>query len=146
MMTRSAFLMTALALSTSCLAGEPLRTQQEKSPIDQLIERIKAIPGQADKPFSMIVQFKVKRDQVDAVMAAAKKAVPASRAEKGCIVYDVQQNLEDATEIFVLETWRDAKALQFHAGTEHFAEFIKVIQPAVEEAPQMRLTKAAISG
>jgi quinol monooxygenase YgiN len=91
----------------------------------------------------MVVHFKVKRDQVEAVLAGAKKAVPASRAEKGCMAYDVQQNLEDPAEFFVLETWRDAKALQFHAGTDHFAEFIKVIGAAVEEAPQMRITKSA---
>ena len=103
-MTRAAFLLTTLALGTCCLAGAPLRAQQEKSPLDPLLDRIKAIPGQADKPFSMIVQFKVKRDQVDSVLAAARKAVPASRAEKGCVAYDVQQNLEDPTEFFVLET------------------------------------------
>ena len=145
-MTRAVFLVTTLALAACCLAGKPLRAQPEKSPLDSLIERIKAIPGQADKPFSMIVHFKVKRDQVEAVLAAAKKAVPASRAEKGCVAYDVQQNLEDPTEFFVLETWRDTKALQFHSGTDHFAEFIKVIGAAVEEAPRMGITKTVAAG
>jgi len=145
-MKRFALLITMFALATCCLTGAHLRAQQEKSPLDQLIERIKAIPGQADKPFSMIVHFKVKRDQVEAVLAVAKKAVPASRAEKGCIAYDVQQNLEDPTEFFVLETWHDTKALQFHSGTNHFAEFIKVLHEAVEEPPHMGITKAVAAG
>ncbi len=143
-MTRAAFLMTTLVLATSCLAGGPLRAQQEKSPLEPLLDRIKAIPGQADKPFSMVVHLKVKRDQIQAVLAAAKKAVPASRTEKGCMAYDVQQDLEDTTEFFILETWRDAKALQFHSGTDHFAEFIKVIGAAADEPPQMRITRAAV--
>ncbi len=143
-MTRAAFLMTTLVLATSCLTGWPVRAQQEKSPLEALLDRIKAIPGQADKPFSMVVHLKVKQDQVQAVLAAAKKAVPASRAEKGCMAYDVQQNLEDTTEFFILETWRDAKALQFHSGTDHFTEFIKVIGASVDEAPQMRITRAAV--
>ncbi len=143
-MTRAAFLLATLVLATSCLTGGPLRAQQEKSPLDPLLDRIKAIPGQADKPFSMVVHLKVKRDQVQAVLAAAKKAVPASRIEKGCLAYDVQQDLEDATEFFVLETWRDAKALQFHSGTDHFAEFIKVIGASVDEPPQMRISRAVV--
>ena len=143
-MTRGAFVLTTLALAAWSLAGKPLQARQEKGPIDSVLDRIKAIPGQADKPFSLIVHFKVKPDQVEAVLAAAKKAVPASRAEKGCLAYDVQQNLEDPAEFFVLETWRDAKALQFHSGTDHFAAFFKVIGEAADEPPQMRLSKAVV--
>lgn len=143
-MTRATVLLTTLVLATCCLAGAPLHAQQEKGPLDALLDRIKAIPGQADKPFSLIVHLKVKRDQVEAVLAAAKKAVPASRAEKGCVVYDVQQDLEDATEFYVLETWHDASALRFHAGTDHFADFIKVIGAAVDEPPRMQISKAVV--
>ena len=144
-MTRAGIPAVDSCIATGCLAAEPLRPQQEKNPIDQLVDRIKAILGQADKPFSLVVHLKVKGDQVEAVSAAAKKAVPASRGAKGCVAYDVQQNLEDATEFFVLETWRDAKALQFHAGTDHFAEFIKVIGTAVEEPPHIRMAGASPS-
>jgi quinol monooxygenase YgiN len=145
-MTRAASVLTTLALVAWYSAGGSVLAQQEKSPLDQLIDRVNAIPGQAEKPFSMVVQFKVKPDQVDAVLAAAKKAVPASRAEKGCVVYDVQQNLEDPTEFFVLETWRDTKALKFHSTTEHFADFIKVIAAGVEGPPHMSITRAVSAG
>jgi quinol monooxygenase YgiN len=142
-MTRAAILLTTLILVTWCLTGERLLAQQERNPLASLFDRIKAIPGQAEKPFSMVVSFKVKRDQVESVLAASKKAVPSSRAEKGCMAYDVQQDLEDSTEFLVLETWHDLKALEFHSGTEHFAEFIKVIRSAVDDPPQMRLTRSA---
>ncbi len=143
-MKRTACLLTALVLATCSLSGGPLRGQQEKGALDAILDRIKAIPGQSEKPFSLIVQFKVKRDQVDAVLAAAKTAVLASRAEKGCVAYDLQQNLEDPTELFVLETWHDAKSLEIHAGTSHFAEFVKILGAAADEAPQMRLTRAVV--
>ena len=143
-MTRGTFLLTTLALAAGCLIVGPLRAQQENGPLDSLLDRIKAIPGQADKPFSMIVQFKVKADKVETVLDAAKKAVPASRAEKGNAAYDVQQSLEDPTEFFVLETWRNAEALKFHSGTDHFAEFIKVIQTAIEGPPHMRVSKSVV--
>lgn len=143
-MTRAAFLLTTVVLAASCLAVLPLRAQQETNPLNAVLERIKAIPGQAEKPFSLIVHFKVKQDQVDAVLAAAKKAVPASRAEKGCMAYDVQQNLEAAADFFVLETWRDAKALLFHGTTEHFADFVKVIGVAAEGPPHMAISSPVV--
>ena len=90
------------------------------------------------------MRFKVKCDQIQAVLAVAKKAVTASRTEKGCLAYDVQQDHERATEFFVLETRRDAQALQFHSGTAHFAEFIKVIGASVDEPPQMRIIRAVV--
>ena len=143
-MVRAAILLTTVAVATVCLVGRPSRAQQERGPLDPLLDRIKAVPGQAEKPFSLIVHFKVKRDQVDAVLAGAKKVVVASRAEKGCLAYDVQQSLEEPTEFFILETWRDAKGLEFHAGTGHFSEFIKLMGTAADEAPQIQLTRAIV--
>jgi quinol monooxygenase YgiN len=135
-----------LPLATVLLASAPLGArQEEKSPIERLIERIKAVPGQGDKPFCMVVHFKVKRDQVDAVLEAAKKAVPPSRAEKGCAGYDLEQNLEDPTEFFLLESWHDTQALRDHAATPHFADFIKVIGASVEEPPKMGITKMVVA-
>jgi quinol monooxygenase YgiN len=143
-MNRAVIVLAALVLTTWSFTLAPLRTQQENGALDALLARINAIPGQANKPFSMIVRFKVKPDQVEAVLAAATKAVPASRAEKGCIAYDVQQSLDESTEFLVLETWRDAAALRFHSGTDHFSDFIKVIRAAAEGPPQMSLTKAVV--
>jgi quinol monooxygenase YgiN len=144
MMTRAVCLLTTFALATCCLAGAPSHAPQEKNAVDPVLERLRAIPGQAGKPFSLLVHFKVKRDQVEAVLAAAKKAVPSSRAEKGCAAYDVQQNLEDPTEFFVLETWRNLEALRFHSGTDHFDDFVKVIRAAVDEPPKIALSLAVV--
>jgi quinol monooxygenase YgiN len=135
-------LLAALALGTWCLAQGPREKGQEKSPAEQLVDRIKAIPGQDDKPFSLVVGLKVKRDHVETLTAAAKKAQGSSRAEPGCLRYEVQQNLEEPGEFAILESWRDLKALQDHFASPHFAEFIKVIGSAVEEAPQIRIMKS----
>ena len=56
----------------------------------------------------------------------------------------MQQNLEDPTEFTVMETWRNVKALEFHASTSHFAELIKVIGTAADDAPQIRITRAIV--
>jgi quinol monooxygenase YgiN len=135
-------IVAALAVGTWCMAESRHGAVQEKSAAEQLVERIRAIPGQDDKPFSLIVTLKVKRDRVEALAAAAKKAQGPSRAEPGCVRYEVQQNLEEPGEFVVLESWRNLKALQDHFATPHFAEFIKEIGSAVEEAPHLGIMKA----
>ena len=44
----------------------------------------------------------------------------ASRAEDGCIGYEIYENSRDSSRILILETWRDAAALEAHQRTEHF--------------------------
>ncbi len=137
-----ATMVAALALGAWCMAGPSREQDPAKSPSDQLVDRIKAIPGQDDKPFSLVVALKVKRDQIEALAAAAKKAQGPSRAEPGCVRYEVQQNLEEPGEFLILESWRNLKALQDHFASPHFADFIKVIGSAVEEAPHLGIMKA----
>ncbi len=54
----------------------------------------------------------------------------ASRAEPGCITFDVSRSIDD-TSVFVLyEEWHDQAALDFHYATEHFARLgINGIRP-----------------
>src|SRR6516165_10734337 len=97
-------LLAALAVGACCLAGSTREQEQEKSPAEQLVDRIKSIPGQGDKPFALVVTLKVKRDHVEPLAAAAKKAQGPSRAEPGCAKYEVQQNTEDPGEFLILES------------------------------------------
>ena len=44
----------------------------------------------------------------------------ASRAEPGCIGYEIYENSRDSSRILIFETWRDAASLEAHQQTEHF--------------------------
>jgi quinol monooxygenase YgiN len=45
----------------------------------------------------------------------------ASRAEPGCITFDVSQSLENPNVFVLYEEWHDQAALDVHYATEHFA-------------------------
>jgi quinol monooxygenase YgiN len=54
----------------------------------------------------------------------------ASRAEPGCITFDVSRSIEDASVFVLYEEWHDQAALDIHYGTEHFARLgINGIRP-----------------
>ena len=46
--------------------------------------------------------------------------VKPSKAEDGCIFYDIFQCKERPEKFFAVETWRDEKALDGHKTTEHY--------------------------
>jgi quinol monooxygenase YgiN len=62
-------------------------------------------------------------DKVEAAAGMLRSLRAASRAEPGCITFDVSRS-NDAPDTFVLyEEWRDQSALDEHYQTEHFKTF-----------------------
>jgi len=61
------------------------------------------------------------------VRAALDRIVPPSRAESGCLRYDLHQDLANPASFVVLEAWRDAEALAEHEATPHFQDLVKEI-------------------
>lgn len=61
------------------------------------------------------------------VREALEKIVPRSRAEAGCIRYDLHVDLGNHASFVMLEAWRDAAALAEHEAAPHFQELVKTI-------------------
>lgn len=87
-------------------------------------------------------QVKIKADQVDAFIAAAKPMLAASRAEPGCISYTLYQDPYDRTSFFFFEEWKDQAAIDFHFATPHFKAFGDQIKDLVDGAPAITIYDA----
>lgn len=61
--------------------------------------------------------------QADTVEAGLRQLVTASRAEAGCLQYDLHRHQDDAHVFVMIEQWQDAAALAFHQGTDHYLHF-----------------------
>jgi quinol monooxygenase YgiN len=46
-----------------------------------------------------------------------------SRAEPGCVTFDVARGIDDRNVFFLYEIWRDQAALDAHYQTEHFQTY-----------------------
>lgn len=73
------------------------------------------------------------------VRAALEQVVPPSRAEAGCLRYELHVDNADAARFVMLEEWTGAAALAEHEATAHF----KALVAAVGGKADIRVDKLA---
>ncbi|MFT3746612.1 MAG: putative quinol monooxygenase [Pyrinomonadaceae bacterium] len=95
----------------------------------------------SDEKIVLIARLKVKPDMVEVAKKAALAIVDESRAEEGCVNYDVHQSVEDETLFFWHETWTHKGAIDEHFEKPFFGEFFKTVEQVAAEPPQITLTK-----
>jgi quinol monooxygenase YgiN len=71
-------------------------------------------------PHCVAVRWTIKEGELDAVLAALRPLVEASRAEPGCLLYQAHRSPDEPNVIFLYEQYVDHAAYQAHADSEHF--------------------------
>jgi len=74
----------------------------------------------------MLVNAVIYTFPADKAEEAARTLRPlrdGSRAEAGCITFDVSRSNDDPNAFVLYEEWRDQAALEEHYRTEHFKTF-----------------------
>lgn len=65
--------------------------------------------------------FTLKSDaEIEAAKTIGDELVKKSRADKGCIAYDLFQSATNPLVMMFCETWADEQSLMEHAGQPHF--------------------------
>jgi quinol monooxygenase YgiN len=70
--------------------------------------------------YCIAVKWTIKDGDMDAVLAALKPLTEASRAEPGCLQYDVHRDPENPNVLFLYEQYENEAAFRAHADSEHF--------------------------
>lgn len=94
-----------------------------------------------DEKIVLMARLKVRNDQVEALKQAALKIVAASRAEAGCVNYNVHQLVDDATVFLWHETWANKAALDEHFDKSYTREFFAKADEFADEPPQINITR-----
>ncbi len=84
--------------------------------------------------------MKVKADKVNELKSAALAIVAGSRAEEGCVSYNVHQSIEDETVFIWRESWKSKAALDEHFNKDYFKNFFEIVNKVAEEPPQITIT------
>lgn len=71
----------------------------------------------------VVARIKARADKVGELREALLSLVGPTRAEAGCLVYELLQNTDDATDFTFVEEWTSAAALAAHFETEHLKNF-----------------------
>lgn len=94
-----------------------------------------------DEKITLVARLKVRENTIEETKKAALKIVPDSRAEAGCLNYDIHQAIDDPTVFVWHETWKNKAAIDEHFETVFFREFFAKVEPFAVEPPQITLTK-----
>ena len=92
---------------------------------------------------TVIARIKAKETAADYVRDACIKLLEPSRAERGCLLYDLHQDDEDPALFFFLESWTDHDALDDHGESQHVREFHTAVLDQIDDIEIRRMSKIA---
>ncbi|RBW58648.1 MULTISPECIES: putative quinol monooxygenase [Roseobacteraceae] len=70
-------------------------------------------------------------DKIELVKAELLKLVPITRAEEGCINYDLHQDNENPAHFMFFENWESRELWQTHMNAPHLAAYMAATDGAV---------------
>jgi quinol monooxygenase YgiN len=82
---------------------------------------------------TIVANITANADKIDLVKAELLKLIDVTRAEKGCINYDLHQDNENPAHFMFYEHWQSRELWQAHMGNKHLADYVAATDGAVEE-------------
>ena len=82
---------------------------------------------------TVLAKVKAKEGMEEQLKQLALSMVEPTRAEAGCIKYDLHQNTEDAGSFMFYETWAGKEALEEHITTPHLQNFLEKTKDILAE-------------
>ena len=81
---------------------------------------------------TIVANIHAKSDKVELVKAELLKLIPITRAEEGCIQYDLHQDNEKPSHFMFYENWESRELWQTHMNAPHLAAYLAATDGAVE--------------
>lgn len=82
---------------------------------------------------TIVANIKAVAGKVDLVKAELEKLIPITRAENGCLQYDLHQDNEYPEHFMFYENWASRELWQIHMNAPHLAAYIETTKGAVAE-------------
>lgn len=76
----------------------------------------------ADKKVTVLARFRAKEGMEDQLKQAIMLCVAPTRAEAGCINYDLHQRGDDQGDLILYENWRSKEDLDVHLEMPYLEE------------------------
>ncbi len=72
-------------------------------------------------------------DQIDLVKVELEKLVPITRAEEGCIQYDLHRDNDNPLHFMFFEIWESRELWQTHMNAPHLAAYVEAVDGAIAD-------------
>ncbi len=91
-----------------------------------------------------IAKLVAEAGQEDFVKQNLHTLIQPSRAEAGCLGYDMHIDLKEPAVFMFYEVWRDQAAFDFHMQTEHLQSVLATLKDALAEVEVRHLEKVVL--
>ncbi|WP_299898958.1 putative quinol monooxygenase [uncultured Aquimarina sp.] len=82
---------------------------------------------------TIVAKILAKEEKRDLVKTELLKLIDITRAEKGCINYDLHQDNENENLFLFYENWENRELWQQHMNNSHLASYMEATDGAVED-------------
>ena len=87
----------------------------------------------AEKKLTIVARIEAKEEKRELVRAALLKLIAPTRAETGCINYDLHQDNENPNLFLCYENWESRALWQLHMKSAHLEAYQKTTEGAVKD-------------
>jgi len=94
------------------------------------------------KQFVLVVNIKIKPENVERWMPMALENAREARKEPGCRQFEVLVDPKDRTKVLLFEIYDDEKAFEAHQQTLHFKKYLAEAVPLLASRERHVFTKA----
>jgi len=82
---------------------------------------------------TIVADIRADPDKIDLVKTELERLIPITRAEAGCLQYDLHQDTENPAHFLFYENWESRELWQVHMNAPHLAAYVKATDGAVAE-------------
>ncbi len=90
---------------------------------------------------TIVANIKANEDKIDLVKAELLKLIDITRAEEGCINYDLHQDNDNPAHFVFYENWESRELWQVHMNNQHLADYMAATEGAVAEFTLNEMTQ-----
>lgn len=91
---------------------------------------------------TIVAHIHAKPDHIAQVQAELEKLIPTTRAEPGCLQYDLHRDNADPAHFMFYENWTSRALWQAHMNAPHLAAYMRATEGAVAEFTLHEMTLA----
>jgi (4S)-4-hydroxy-5-phosphonooxypentane-2,3-dione isomerase len=94
--------------------------------------------------FVLLVNIRIKPENVDRFMTGIAENARAARKEPGCLQFEVLVDPKDRNKVVLFEVYDDEKAFETHQKTPHFKKYLAEAVPLLASRERQVLSKVAL--
>ena len=95
----------------------------------------------SNTPLTIVANITARKNQIELVKKELQKLIEPSRAEKGCLSYELYQDNDNPAHFVFYETWESEEDLKKHMESEHTQHMLAETKDALDKFLVIKLTK-----